>query len=265
LCGPRMSSLRIAHERFVQTLTLARPEKRNALDGALVAELHDAVRTAAADPDTRVLVLAGEGAAFCAGADLEYLRGIARNSPRENEEDSRRLMEMLLALRTFPKPSIAKVRGPALAGGCGLAIACDIVVAEEGAQFGFTEVRIGFVPAIVAKLLVERAGMGAARELLVRGNIVHADTALDIGLANYVVGAEELDASVERLAREIAERTAPQAVALTKELLLDISRLDVAEAMRHAVSYNVLGRTTGDFRKGIEAYLTKEKPRRIED
>ena len=244
----------------IMLITLNRPEKRNALSASVVAELHAALREAEQDDAVRVVVVQGEGEAFCAGADLEYLLQISANSPQQNADDSRAMGAMFAALRGLPKPTIAKVHGPALAGGCGLAIACDIVVADDAAKFGFTEVRIGFVPAIVARLLVERVGMGNARELLLRGHIIDPDTAQQIGLINYVVGDDELDRMAEQLAFEIAEKTSPQAVRLTKQLLLDTAGMDTIEAMEYAATCNALARTSADFRKGLTAFLNKEKP-----
>jgi len=254
------SHLLLSDSSFVRTITLNRPEKRNALNAEVVREMQHAVEAAASDEDVRVLVLTGSGTAFCAGADLAYLQMINRNSPLENAADSNSLMQLLYAIRTFPKPTIAKVHGPALAGGCGLALTCDIIVADEEAKFGFTEVRIGFVPAIVMKLVVERTGMGNARELLLRGNIINPDTAQEIGLINYLVDTEELDDSVDKLATEIVERTSPQAVCLTKQLLLEIDSLDIGEAMSHAATFNAIGRTSSDFRKGIICFLNKVRP-----
>lgn len=244
----------------VHTITLTRPDKRNALNAEVVSDLHRAFRDAAADDDVRVVVLTGEGPAFCAGADLEYLMTISSNTPLENAMDSSALMAMLHAVRTCPKPVIAKVHGPALAGGCGLALACDIVVADEVARFGFTEVRIGFVPAVVMRLVIERVGMGNARELLLRGNVIDADTAQQMGMINYVVGEEELGEMTFRLATEIAMSTAPEAVRLTKQLFLEIEPLSLDEAMRHASVFNALARTSGDFRTGVTSFLNKTKP-----
>jgi methylglutaconyl-CoA hydratase len=249
----------VAQLNHVMLILLNRPEKRNALNADLVRELHGALRSAAGDDSVRVVVLGAEGPAFCAGADLEYLMQIGTNTPLENVADSLNLMEMLYLLRTFPKPTIAKVQGPALAGGCGLALACDIVVANDAAQFGFTEVRIGFVPAIVMKLLVERVGAGAARELLLRGNILTADMAMDLGMVNYVVAIEELENAVERLATEIATRTSPEAVRLTKRLFDEIESMDLREAMTHAAGFNAIARTTDAFRRGVGSFLNKEK------
>jgi len=254
------STITLLQDAHVLTLTLNRPEKRNALNALVVQELHEAVRYAAANSEIRVLVLTGRGDAFCAGADLEYLLAISSNSPLENAADSRALMEMLHALRTFPKPTIAKVQGPAIAGGCGLALTCDIIVAADVAKFGFTEVRIGFVPAIVMKLLVERIGMGHAREMLLRGHIIDPDVALDLGMINYVLSMDQLDFSVQRLAEEIATKTSAQAVRLTKQLLGDIEAMGLREAMEHATTFNALSRTSDDFRTGITSFLKKEKP-----
>lgn len=249
----------VAQINHVMLILLNRPEKRNALNAEVVEELYAALRSAVDDDSVRVVVLGAEGPAFCAGADLEYLMQISTNSPLENAADSLNLMEMLYLLRTFPKPTIAKVQGPALAGGCGLALACDIVVASEAAQFGFTEVRIGFVPAIVMKLLVERVGSGAARELLLRGNIVTADTAMEMGMANYVVGNDELEQAVERLAMELSTKTSPEAVRLTKRLFDDIESMDLRESMLHAAGFNAIARTTDAFRRGVSSFLNKEK------
>jgi methylglutaconyl-CoA hydratase len=243
----------------VMLILLNRPEKRNSLNADIVRELYGALRSAEHDDSIRVVVLGAEGPAFCAGADLDYLMQISMNSPLENVADSMNLMEMLYLLRTFPKPTIAKVQGPALAGGCGLALACDIVVANDAAQFGFTEVRIGFVPAIVMKLLVERVGAGSARELLVRGNILTADMAMELGMVNYVVGNDELESAVERLAMEIAIKTSPEAVGLTKQLFREIESMDLREAMTHAACFNAIARTTESFRRGVNSFLNKEK------
>ena len=240
-------------------VTLNRPEKRNALDAEMVDELHGALMDTRDNDAVRVMVLMATGDAFCAGADLAYLTSLGKASPLENAADSKRLMEMMLALRTYPKPVIAQVQGPALAGGCGLALACDIVVASETASFGFPEVRIGFVPAIVTRLLAERVGMGTAREMLLRGNVVNADTAEQLGMINYVTAAEELTASVEKLAFEIAQKVSPQAVRLTKQLLNEISGMDLEQSMRHAAAFNALARSTADFRSGLSAFLEKRK------
>lgn len=242
------------------TITIDRPDKRNALNGDVVTELQQAFLAAEVDDSVRVIVLTGSGEVFCAGADLAWLRRISENSVLENAEDSRHLMRLLHTIHSCDKPTIARVNGHAIAGGCGLALTCDIVIAVEDAKFGFTEVRIGFVPAIVMKLLVERCGMGIARELLIRGHLIDAGTALEYHMINHIVSAERFDETVTLIAREIAELTSPQAVGMTKRLLREIASLDMIEAMDHAAWQNAISRATSDFRLGTESFLEKKKP-----
>lgn len=243
----------------VRTIALNRPDKRNALNAEVVAELREAFAAAEADPAVRVIVLTGRGGVFCAGADLAYLRDISENAVLENVEDSRALMRLMHAIRMSTKPTIARVNGHAIAGGCGLALTCDIVVAVEDAKLGFTEVRIGFVPAIVMKLLMERCGMGAARELLIRGHLVDAARAKELGMVNHVVSAERLDDTVSHIAHEIATETSPQAVAMTKQLMNSVADRTLTDAMSLAAWQNAISRATPDFRTGIESFLNKSK------
>lgn len=243
----------------IRTITINRPDKRNALNAEVVAELQEAFDAAERDPSVRVIVLTGRGGVFCAGADLAYLQRINNNSVLENAEDSRRLMRLMYAIRMSTKATIARVNGHAIAGGCGLALTCDIVFAVEDAKFGFTEVRIGFVPAIVMKLLMERCGMGTARELLIRGNLVDAALAKEYGMVNHIVSAERLDDAVMHVAREIATETSPQAVAMTKQLMRDVASRDMADAMSLASWQNAISRATPDFRTGVESFLNKTK------
>lgn len=247
------------HDR-IRTIAINRPDKRNSLNAEIVAELQEAFNAAETDANVRVIVLTGRGGVFCAGADLAYLRRISANSALENAEDSRRLMRLIHAMRTSTKATIARVNGHAIAGGCGLALTCDIVIAAEDAKFGFTEVRIGFIAAIVMKLLMERCGMGVARELLIRGNLVDSAQAREYGMVNHVVSAERLDEFVMHIAREIATETSPQAVAMTKQLMRDVSSRDIADAMSLAAWQNAISRATPDFRKGIQSFLDKTKP-----
>ena len=254
---PMNNFIDIATDGTIRTLTLNRPEKRNALHPDLVGELQDALEQAASDRHVRVLILTGAGSVFCAGADLSYLEQINMNSLLENRDDSTRLMEMFATLCRSPLPVIARVNGHAIAGGCGLALACDIIVASEKARLGFTEVRIGFVPAIVMRLLVQRVGMGRARELLLRGNLLSAVQAHRIGMIDHVQSENELDNAVHELANDIAVNTSQSAVAMTKKLLMNIESLGMNEAMRFGADMNALSRETDDFRKGIASFLDK--------
>ncbi len=242
------------------TITLNRPEKRNALDDVMVGELTTAFTQAARDQNVKVIVLQGSGTAFCAGADLDYLSRIAAYDLEENRADSTKLANLFRTIYELRKPVIGVVNGPALAGGCGLASVCDFVIAsEERAAFGYTEVRIGFIPAIVIIFLVKRVGEGRARELILRGNSISALEARRIGLANLVVPEAQLEASVTALADELIQNNSLYAMGLCKEMLSKLNGLNVADALEFAANMNAAARMTADCKAGIAAFLNKEK------
>lgn len=253
-------SVLVERRGAVALLTLNRPERRNALNPELAAALRAAVEAAAADPAVRVLELTGAGAVFCAGADLAHLERLAANSPAGNEADSRALMEMFAAVRFCPKPVVARVNGHAIAGGCGLVLCCDVAVASTEARLGFTEVRIGFVPAIVMRLAVDRAGAGHARELLLRGRLVDAAEALRLGLVHHLAAPDELNALADGIADELATQCSPEALACTKRLLDDTAGLSLREAFERGVTVNATSRATRDFREGVRSFLEKRPP-----
>ncbi|MEM9664283.1 MAG: enoyl-CoA hydratase-related protein [Bacteroidota bacterium] len=255
-----MSVVLVHTERRVTTLTLNRPDKRNALSAALVSDLLKALEAAAADPDTRVVVLTGAGSVFSAGADLAALEALQTATPMDNLADSQHLAQLFEAIARHPKPIIAKVNGHAIAGGCGLATVCDLAIASEGAKLGFTEVRIGFVPAIVMVFVLRRVGEMAARHLFLRGHLVQADEAARLGLLTQVVSVEALDETVDALAQEIATRTSGSAVALTKRLLLSVPSLGLREGLDAAIHANAFARGTEDCQAGIAAFLHKTRP-----
>lgn len=240
-------------------IVLNRPEKRNALDDTMVAELTEAFRSAGASDAVKVILLSANGTAFCAGADLAYLQQISRNSLEQNREDSRRLAGLFEAIITSRKPVIAAVNGPALAGGCGLATVCDIVIASESARFGYTEVRIGFIPALVMTFLIRRVGEGRARELLLRGNSIDAGEAKAIGLVNMVADDGSLDANADALCHELITQNSGTAMALTKKLLWQIGTMDIQAALDVSAGANAEARMTPECRKGIAAFLTRTK------
>jgi methylglutaconyl-CoA hydratase len=244
----------------VATLTLNRPDKRNALNRPLIDALRDAFAEMADDEAVRVLVLTGSGSAFSAGADLTALRAMQAASPMENQDDSTRLAELFKAIYRYPKPVIAKVNGHAIAGGCGLAAVCDFALAVESAKLGFTEVRIGFVPAIVSVFVVRTLGETAARDLLLRGRLIDAPAAAEAGLITQAVSPGDLDGAVDKLAREIATETSGSAVRLTKGLLADLPGMGLQEALDHAATVNAMARGTDDCQAGIEAFLNKDDP-----
>lgn len=244
----------------IATITLNRPDKRNALNGDLVTELSVALEEAAVDDEVRCVVLTGAGKVFSAGADLEGLRQLQQATPMENEADSRRLADLYRQIYLHPKAVIAKVNGHAIAGGCGLAAVCDLSVAGDAAKFGFTEVRIGFVPAIVSVFVVRKIGEAAARELFLRGHLVSASEAASIGLINRSVPAADLDDVVDRTASEIANETSASAVSLTKRVLAQVPGMGLDEAIGHAVQANAFARGTADCQAGIAAFLEKTDP-----
>ena len=250
--------LLVEHSGSITTLTLNRPEKRNALNADLVGALLVALQAAEADDAVRCVVLTGAGKVFSAGADLEALERLQDASTEENLADSAGLAELFETIYLLRKPVIAKVNGHAIAGGCGLAAVCDFSYASADARLGFTEVRIGFVPAIVSIFVVRKLGEAASRDLLLRGHLVAAEEAVRIGLVTRSVAAEDLDRDVARLASEIANKTSGSAVALTKRLLADVQGMGIKEALNHAVQLNALARATTDCRAGVSAFLQRK-------
>lgn len=244
----------------ILTLTLSRPEKRNALSADLVGALTDELGAASQDGSVRVIVLTGAGKAFSAGADLAALRALQSASAEANLADSEHLAGLFDTIHRHPKPVIAKVNGHAIAGGCGLAAVCDFSLAAEESKLGFTETRIGFVPAIVSVYLVRKLGEAAARDLLLRGHLISAQEGARIGLVTQAVPAADLDHAVDALAHELASQTSGSALALTKRLLADLPGMGLAESLSYAARINALARMTDDCKAGIEAFLGKTDP-----
>ncbi|HEX5726670.1 MAG TPA: enoyl-CoA hydratase-related protein [Longimicrobiaceae bacterium] len=246
-----------AREGAVLRLTLNRPEKRNALDAALVAALKDALRRADDDPAVRVVALGGAGQDFCAGADLSSLQRMAQASVLENLEDVDALAELFLLPRRMRKPVVACVRGRALAGGCGLATACDLVLASADARFGYPEVKIGFVPAMVMAILRRSVAEKRAFELVVRGHTLDAAEAERVGLVNHVFAEEAFEAEASAFLAELAERSA-SAVQLTKRLLYLTDAMGFEAALRAGADVNVAARMTDDLKAGVARFLDRE-------
>jgi len=241
----------------IARITLNRPAKRNALNEALVSALKEALRKAAAEVAVRVAVITGAGQDFCSGADLEVLGKISEASVSENAEDARSLMELFELIRQVPVPVVAAVRGRALAGGCGLASACDLVLAASSTRFGYPEVKIGFVPAMVMAILRRNVSEKRAFELITRGAEISANEAREMGLVNHVFSDEEFEDNVDAYARGF-EKVSRSAVALTKSLLYQIDGMAFAEALETGADVNVIARMTEDCQKGIAGFLTGE-------
>ncbi len=242
-------------------LILNRPEKRNALNALLVKTLLEQLDALEHHPELRVVVLTGEGNAFSAGADLAALQQLQHATPEENLQDSRLLAALFARIYTYPLPVIARVNGHAIAGGCGLAAVCDFALAVETAKMGFTEVRIGFVPAIVSFFVRRKVGETTARALFLRGHLFSAREAEAMGLIYRALpDLETLDEAVEALVHELARETSRTALSLTKQLLSSIPTMGLQEAMDYATQLNALARGTADCQAGIRAFLQKQPP-----
>ncbi len=239
-------------------ITLNRPEKRNAISYELIDEVLRAlgeVEQSAA----QILILTGNGKAFCSGMDLDNLRAITRLTLEENQADSAKMARLFRTLYGFPKLTIAAVNGPAIAGGCGLATLCDFTLASSDAKFGYTEVRIGFVPAIVSMFLLRQVGEKHARDLLLTGRIISAEEAFRLGLVNEVLAPDKLMPRARELASDLMENS-PASLVATKRLLSAYAAGDLDQQTRLAVEENAHIRTTADFREGVSSFLEKRKP-----
>jgi len=244
-------------EGSVARVTLNRPEKRNALNEALVAGLKDALQKADHDATVRVVVIAGAGRDFCSGADLASLQKIADGSVAQNVDDARSLMELFASMRQVQVPIVAAVRGKALAGGCGLASACDLVLASADAQFGYPEVKIGFVPAMVMAILRRNVSEKRAFELITRGVEISAEEARQLGFVNQVFPDGSFETEVNNYARGF-EKLSKSAVSLTKKLLYQMDSMSFGDALESGVDVNVIARLTEDCQKGVARFLQKE-------
>jgi methylglutaconyl-CoA hydratase len=253
-----MSLVRVEDEGGVRTITLNRPEKRNALTPELQEDLIAALE-GADDAGARVVVLAGEGEAFCAGLDLGVLREMAGMTAEQHRIEAARVARMFRAVWECDLPTIAVVQGPTVAGGTGLATMCDFTLAAQEATFGYTEVRIGFVPALVSAYLVLQVGDKAARELLLTARIFDAEEARRLGLVTEVVPRERLRARAAELAAELM-RNSPEGMGATKRLLRAQQKGWLDTALELAMEANAEGRQTADFREGVAAFLEKRKP-----
>ncbi len=239
-------------------ITLNRPEKRNALSPAMVTELKRAFTQALTDDGVKVIVLRANGEAFCAGADLAYLQELQKYSYEENLSDSIQLKDLFLEIYLSKKVVIAQVQGPALAGGCGLITVCDFVIAAHEAKFGYTEVKIGFVPAIVMVFLLRKIGEARAKDLLLTGKLVNAEAAREAGIVNRVVAKNYLESEVHEFAAQIIATASAQSLSLTKKMMVEIQQLSLEEALDYAARQNAHARGTDDCKKGIDAFLQKQ-------
>jgi methylglutaconyl-CoA hydratase len=253
------NTLQLAYDGGVATITLNRPDKRNAISYELIRELMIAFE-AVDSSGARVLVLTGAGKAFCSGMDLENLKSLIGCTPEQSLADSQMMAIFFRTLYDFPKPTIAAVNGAAIAGGTGLATLCDFTLAVPEAKFGYTEVRIGFVPAIVSTFLLRQVGEKIARDLLLTGRLFDAEEALRIGLVTEIVPAENLMKRTAEIAAQLMENS-PGSLLFTKRLLSAAARTQLDAQIDAAVRENAAIRSTPDFREGITSFLEKRKPK----
>jgi methylglutaconyl-CoA hydratase len=256
-----VSGLTVEREGGVARVWLDRPERRNAFDAELIAAVHEAFTSFAADETLRAVVLAGRGDAFCAGGDLEWMRASGELTHERNVADAERAAAMFAAVDSCPVPVIARVHGYALGGGTGLACCCDIVLAREDARFGFTEVRLGLIPATIAPFALARIGRSQARALFLTGELFDAEHARAIGVVHEVLGDDKaLDVAVERVLAN-ALRGGPAAVRAAKALIADLRDGDPAPQSTRAAEALAERRASEEGREGIAAFLERRDPR----
>jgi len=243
----------------IASIAINRPEKRNALNPGLVSALTNAFVTAINDEDVKVIVLKANGEVFSAGADLDYLKHLQNNTDDDNLKDTNLLKELFLTIYRSPKLVIAQVEGHAIAGGCGLISVCDLIFSVPEAQFGYTEVKIGFIPALVTCFLLRRIGEGRAKELLLSGELIDAQTAADYGLINFVCAKEEIAGAVDSYVHKLIRSVSANSVALGKALIDSVQDHSLEDSLNLAVKMNVETRSSSDCKKGISAFLKKEK------
>lgn len=254
-----MKNIRYHIEERMGIITLNRPEKRNALDYETVLELKEVFRLLESDPGVKLIILRSTGPVFCSGADLAHLQKLQSYSQQENLDDSTHLKDLFLQIYTMNKVIVAEVQGHALAGGCGLASVCDFVFAAAGAKFGYTEVKIGFVPAIVMVFLIRKIGEGRARELMLSGESISAMRAEEVGLINRVVEADVLEKEVKLFASNLIRTNSGVAMSITKRLIAGVQSMDLHDALQYAAETNASARMTEDCKRGIDAFLKKQQ------
>ncbi len=242
----------------IAEVTLNRPEKMNSLDETLISELTGLFHELSKNKNVKAVVLTGAGGNFCSGLYLDYLQKISEFDLEQNKEDSRRFKDMLLAIYSCTKPVIAKVSGYALAGGCGLASVCDIIAADETAKFGYTEVKIGFIPAVVMMFLLKRVSETHAKDLLLTARFIGSEEAHRMGFINYSVKKDKLDNKVNEICESLMKNSS-NSISLTKEMFINISNMHVEQALDYACEMNAKTRMTDDCKKGIAKFLERSK------
>jgi methylglutaconyl-CoA hydratase len=253
-------TIRVERSDHVGRIWLDRPDVRNAFNAVMIGELRRALRTLAGEPDVRVIVLSGRGSSFCAGADLAWMRDVARFSRGENEREALDLADCLYDLYTVAKPTIARVNGPAIGGGIGFVSACDIAVASTEARFRLSEVKLGLVPAAISPYVLRRIGESRARQYVLTGERFDARRAEELGLVNMTVEPAELDPKVDGIIASLLS-SGPEAMAKAKELLSRVPGMDFTEAKRYTAEMIAGLRVSAEAQEGMAAFLEKRRPK----
>ena len=252
------STLLLEFNEEIAKITLNRPDKRNAINTQMIAELQSSLDTIEKS-HSRVVIVTGAGKAFCAGMDLEMLAAITKQAPAENQDDARRIAKMLRRIWSFPRPMIAAVNGAAYAGGCGIATLCDFTIAAPEAKFGYTEVKIGFLPAIVSVFLTRQIGDKRSRDLLLTGRIIAAAEAKEFGMVTEVVPGDQLMPRALALANDLIAAS-PSSLTRAKHLLTSAAAAGIDHDLERAILENARIRCTPDFKEGVASFLEKRKP-----
>lgn len=252
-----MKFIRYESRNRIGYITLSRPEKKNALNAEVVGELIQAFKQAENDESSKVIVLKAEGDVFCAGADLAYIQKLQGNTFEDNLEDSTLLKDLFLQIYQLKKVVIGQIQGHAIAGGAGLAALCDFSFSVPDAKFGYTEVRIGFIPAIVMVFLLRKVVESKAKELLLSGNLIDSKTAMNMGLINWVVDNNELELKVNEFAQKLVQKNSGQSMEVTKKMISKVQSMELEKALEYATKMNAKTRESDDCKKGIEAFLAK--------
>ncbi len=254
---PKLETLLVKFDGSTALVTLNRPAKRNSLDQELILGLTQTFEALSADDNVRVIVLSGVGGHFCSGLYLNYLEEISQFGTLENLKDSQQFLDLLLAIYRCSKPVIAKVQGYALAGGCGIASVCDLIIADDSATFGYTEARFGFIPALVATFLLRKVGESHTKDLLLTARFLDSKEAHSIGLVNKFVSADELDKTVDEYVALLTKNSA-SSLTLTKGMFEHLGSMSLGASLNYARDLNALTRNTDDFKAGLAKFLTKK-------
>ena len=258
------NTIKVTEENNIAILTLNRPEKRNSLNREMVTEIKDALNIIRASNKVCGLIITGEGKAFCAGADLSYLESLLDATYEENLSDSMELKDLYYNIYTFPKPTVAMVNGPAVAGGCGLVNVCDFVFSTDHAKFGYPEVKIGFLAAMVSIFLVQSIGERNAKKLLLSGNLIPASEAYEIGLVDKILPEIELKSYCINFLNELKNNSS-QSLNNTKKLFYEIIFDNLEAKLIKACEFNAKSRNETHFKEGISSFLEKRKPNWIDN